>query len=280
MDAGYGQPIHSQACDSENNIEGLIQAGADVEALSSGKTPIVNAAAHTRPDSIRVLLAHGANVHVRSDLIDFALLYWDNMFAYKAAESVALLAEAGADFTDKTREKALKLCKDFDRCKDSYNHYKENKKQFEDAVDHMCKALGIERPGLKAHDGKSKIVVKATDWRDQHAELWEMLVPGQGKCKTVQGEVVRIGGRINDEIFNSGGSHWDKDFRAMLNALKGYYEMGTIPDEAEHEEALALIKSIGKNSDGSDVLRLCEINIHWVLANPDPIPLGEVKYKR
>lgn len=104
----------------------------------------------------------------------------------------------------------------------------------------MCELFDIERPASTVHDGKSLITVTATDWREQHAELWNLLVPGRGKCKTVQGEVVRIGGRINNEIFRQGGAHWDGEFCKMLNALKKYYVMRNIPDEDEHQEALAL----------------------------------------
>ncbi|MGN0944770.1 hypothetical protein, partial [Fusobacterium varium] len=38
------------------------------------------------------------------------------------------------------------------------------------------------------HDEKSEIIVKISDnWLEQYKELWELLVPKQGKASTVQG---------------------------------------------------------------------------------------------
>jgi hypothetical protein len=65
------------------------------------------------------------------------------------------------------------------------------------------------------HDGISMIRVEATGWVDQHEELWGLLVPGQGSAKTVQGEAIRITGRISQDE----GAHWDAEYRKMLSAL-------------------------------------------------------------
>lgn len=41
--------------------------------------------------------------------------------------------------------------------------------------------------------------------RKQFSWLWDYLVPMGGSAETVQGEVVRIAGRIGGELFNNGG---------------------------------------------------------------------------
>ncbi|MDE7229791.1 MAG: ankyrin repeat domain-containing protein [Oscillospiraceae bacterium] len=287
------EPIHEHALCEDNNIEGLILAGADIEAKDGfdddGATPLEIAAQSLQPSSMKVLIKYGADVHIKrygKGLLHTVLSEFRHGIEIydieiKAFECMELLINAGVEIEDGMKDEIIGICKEFDKRKNDFVPYQKDPQSYEDGVDRMCELFGVERPAAPVvHDGKSPITVISTDWRDQHAELWDMLVPKIGKCKTVQGEVVRIGGKINDEIFNQGGAHWDAEFRKMLNALKKYYEMGTIPDEAEHQEALALIKSIGKNSDGEDVLRLCEINIHWVLANPEPIELGEVNYKR
>ena len=53
------------------------------------------------------------------------------------------------------------------------------------------------------HDGTSPITVKANRWQTQHQELWEMLVPSQGAAKTIQGEVIRITGKVSNEILET-----------------------------------------------------------------------------
>ncbi len=288
------QPIHSHIHDQDSNIEGIILAGADIEAKYQDRhTPLQYAALHLRPRCLEALIKHGADVNAKmkntypdssykmSDeecekkypgkgILALLLNNFDDVEAVITVECLEILINAGAEIEDGLKERVIEICTENYATKGSIGK----------ALTRMCKLFGVKRPKSIVHDGTSPIAVTATDWREQHAELWKMLVPPQGKCKTVQGETVRICGKINDEIFNQGGAHWDAEFRKMLNALKKYYEMGTIPDEAEYKEALGLIKTIGKNSDGEDVLRLCEINIHWVLANPEPIELGEVNYKR
>lgn len=287
------EPIHYHARCFNNNIEGIILAGADIEAKrgfgDDGATPLEIAAQSLQASSMKVLIKYGANVHVKRHgkgllhtvISEFKHGVGIHDIQIKAFECMELLINAGVEIEDGMKDDIIGICNAFDKRKDSFKPYQENPQPYEDGVNRMCELFGVERPAAPVvHDGKSPITVTATDWRDQHAELWDMLVPASGKCKTVQGEVVRIGGKINVEIFKQGGAHWNAEFRKMLNALKKYYEMGTIPDEVEHQEALALIKSINGDSDGEDVLRLCEINIHWVLANPEPIELGEVNYKR
>ena len=288
-------PIHYHAFCEENNIEGIILAGADIEMkYRDFYTPLQYAAKNAQPSSVEALIKCGADVNAKVEwaypegafsrfgkeelkkmypgkgVLALVLNNWDSNDLEKSVKCLELLNNAGAEIEDGLKDRVIEICKEYNITKGP-----EGK-----AMKRMCELFGVERRATSVHNGKSKITVTATDWREQHAELWEKLVPKRGKCKTVQGEVVRIGGKINDEIFNQGGAHWDAEFRKMLNALKKYYEMGTIPDEAEHKEALELIKSINGNSDGDDVLRLCEINVHWVLANPEPIELGEVNYKR
>lgn len=74
-------------------------------------------------------------------------------------------------------------------------------------------------PRRTLHDGKSPIAAKPGRWEDQHQELWELLVPSSGPAATVQGEVIRISGRINDEIERNGGVNWDGDYRKMADAF-------------------------------------------------------------
>lgn len=278
----YGQPIHVHALSGRNNIEGIILAGADTEAKLCGiETPLQLAAKAIQPSSLSVLIRYGADVHIKYHgvgALDLVIGRWRNPLALRAVECMEFLINAGVGIKDGMKDRVIDICKDFDRCKaDEIDA--DDLPLCEEAVTRMCGLFGMERPASAVHDGMSPITVTSADWRDRHAELWDMLVPNAGKCGTVQGEIVRIGGSIKDEIFDRGSAHWNPEFRKMLDALEKYYLMGNIPDEEEHREALELIRSIGINSDG-DILRLCEINIHWVLANPEPIALGEVDYKR
>ncbi len=279
------QPIHEHAQCCENNIEGIILAGGNIEARGgSNYTPLLYSCLAIQPSSLKVLLKHGANVHVKSfnkqGAIELILRRWNgnDSKTARAMECLELLIDAGAVVEEQLKDEVIAICKDYEKRKDGMS--KDTIEAYDAMMTRLCELFDVERPVPNIHDGTALITVTSEGWENQHEELWDMLVPGVGKCTTVQGEVIRIGGRISDEIFRNGGGNWDREYRKMLNAIKKYYAMGKVHDEAEHQEALALIKSIGRDSDGEDVLRLCEINVHWVLANPRPIMLGEVNYTR
>jgi hypothetical protein len=46
-------------------------------------------------------------------------------------------------------------------------------------------------------------------WMERHAELWERLVPRSGQADTVQGELIRVTGRLTDEAHRNGNTNWD-----------------------------------------------------------------------
>jgi len=79
------------------------------------------------------------------------------------------------------------------------------------------------------HDGISPIVVKDAPWQDQHEMLWDLLVPSNRCAATVQGEVIRISGRIAREIDGNGGTNLDADFRAMAHAFVAYLKLAPLP---------------------------------------------------
>ena len=51
---------------------------------------------------------------------------------------------------------------------------------------------------------------------EQFDQLWQLLVPTSGQCETVQGEVIRIAGKVGYEIYNNGGVNWGRSFTALL----------------------------------------------------------------
>jgi hypothetical protein len=132
----------------------------------------------------------------------------------------------------------------------------------------------------KVHDGTSPIAVPEGEWYVQDDALWQFLVPGHGSAQTIQGETIRISGKLAREIMDNGGANWDGDFRKMLSALVGYFGMGSPLAPKELEEA-ARIAALLKNGSGDDEPeRLMELAVHWVKANPNPFPLSGTEYKR
>jgi hypothetical protein len=128
------------------------------------------------------------------------------------------------------------------------------------------------------HDGKSPIVARSTRWDEQHQELWDLLVPSSGAAATVQGEVVRIAGRICDELERNGGINWDLAFRKMADAFLVHVTSGVQLAEPLLVETKNLVADLKlKNGDPQ---RLRELAVNWVARNPTPVKLPPPDYNR
>ena len=133
------------------------------------------------------------------------------------------------------------------------------------------------------HDGKSEIVVKSSDnWLDQYKELWKLLVPKQGKAITIQGEVIRICGRLEHEILDNGRINWDNDFELMCKELRKHLlTCGNLLSEEENKKIKSIILKIKKDTvQEKDFDKLTEFCTKWILLNRTPIELKEVPYNR
>lgn len=76
------------------------------------------------------------------------------------------------------------------------------------------------------HDGVSPIHIPEQSESGVFQWLWDYLVPLSGKAQTAQGEVIRIVGRVNNEIMGNGGANWDSDYRKMLRIFPEYLRLG------------------------------------------------------
>ena len=108
------------------------------------------------------------------------------------------------------------------------------------------------------HDGQSSIILTGDTWEERYEQAWELLVPSSGRASTVQGEVVRIAGRANDELLHNAMGNWDKEYRKMLTAMSGYLQQGNALSESELAEVVDIQKHILED-DGTGTQRLCEL---------------------
>ena len=283
-------PLNQQAVVSvgSKTVELLLKLGADIELPGyDGNTPLHTAAGFIRPDTVRILIAHGANIHAENRAnqtpLDYALRRCANAYIADAAQVAALLLDAGVEITPDMRESVRRIGVEFEFHRENFN--KDYLAETDAGLTRLYELFGVTPVAKRRmHDGVSPITVAATNWREQHDELWKYLVPGSGAAQTVQGEVIRITGRILDEMYRNGSGNWDGHFRKMLDALLRHFASGAAlasADMAEAEKAAAAIRSKGYgDGDDSEPDRLCELAVKWVLANPDPVKLGEVDYGR
>ena len=207
----YGEtPLHSRSSHWKGSIEVLLELGADVNHGENMRgTPLHSAAGSYRTATAALLLRHGARIDALNQEcqtpLAYALQRCTNAQIPNMAELAELFLAAGAQQTPEMKEFVARIGTNFEFHRGGFNS---------DSVEATSAALDklyllFEAPPVPRHllyDGKSPIVARSANWEDQHHELWELLVPSRGAAGTVQGEVVRIAGRISDELERNGGA--------------------------------------------------------------------------
>ena len=283
----YGRtPLYKHATLGRDTVKLLYELGGDIQKPDTyGSTPLHTAVGFFRPKIVSFLIEKGADINAKDDMgrtpLAEALATCRNINIAQAAEIAEMLIKAGADVVPEMAERVEIIGKDFEFHRENFN-----KDSLEDADVALLKLYDIfgVKPIAKRiiHDGVSPILIKEGSWKEQYDELWELLIQSSGAAKTVQGEVIRITGRVQDELYRNGGVNWDRNYRNMLNSLPNHFASGTPLSEQELEETKELISNIRANGSDEDAIteRLCELAVSWVSLNPNPLPLGKINYSR
>jgi hypothetical protein len=301
----YGEtPLHARARHWQGRIDILLKLGADVHQGEGGRgTPLHFAAAVGNSDTAQLLLQHGARVDaLNSDNqtpLAYALQRCSNAQIEKMAVMAELLLETDANKPRKTKGlfarffgaggvdatgsssdiKAYvhRIGTDFEFHRSNFNP--DMLDATSAALDRLYVLFGVTpAPRRAMHDGKSPIIAKATSWQDRHQELWQLLVPSSGAADTVQGEVIRIPGKIRNELDGNGGVNWDTDYKKMADAFLTHIGSGENLPEKEFADARTIVAEI-KGRRG-DTERMCELAVNWVALNPKPKKLPTPIYSR
>lgn len=279
----YGDtPLHSRAGHWRQNIAILLELGADVNHGEGGRgTPLHDAIDSCKSDNVRLLLAHGARIDALNRDGDTPLEYGLRRCSNASIEEMAKVANtmihAGASITPTMRESISRIGTTFEFHRSNFNP------EYIDATSAALEQLYVlfdvpPVPRRAMHDGKAPIIMTATGWQDKHQELWELLVPSSGAAETVQGEAIRISGRIARELDGNGGINWDKPFRQMADAWLAHVGSGKALPASELHEAGDIIADVKRR--GGDMQRLCELTVLWVAQNPKPVKLPTPSYDR
>lgn len=281
-----GTPLYRQATMGRETVKLLLELGADIEKSNTyGNTPLHMAAEFFHPKTVKFLINKGANVNVENDMgrtpLASVLMVCRGIYIAQTAEIASMLLEAGAKKTSAMKEKVENIGKDFEFHRESIHpDYIEAADKGLTKLYELFDVKPVEK--RITHDGVSPILVKEGSWEEQYEELWSFLIPSSGPAKTVQGEVIRIPGRVRDELDRNGGGNWDRDYRKMLQALPQYLSLGIPLSDQELEETKELIAQVhGKDFDDEPRLdRLCQLAIAWIKQNPEPLLLEKTSYKR
>lgn len=279
----YGDtPLHRRSRSIFGNIESLLALGADVNDKGKyANTPLHAAADSHNVENTRLLLVHGAQADALNSSgytpLEQALRTCSNSDIVKTVELSRMYLNAGVQVTPGMKEAVTEIGKKFEFMRDRFN--KDSVDEFSSALEELYGLFGVE-PVVKRvlHDGKMPIITSAKTWQEQHQELWDLLVPATGAAETIQGEVIRITGKMANELEGNGGINWDGEYKKMADAFLTYVRKGNSVSSAELEEAGKIVDEVKRKS--GDVARLCELGVKWVIGNPGPLALLSVEYKR
>ena len=260
----------------------LLQNGSDANYANEFGNTILHFA-QTAP-LVKLLLAHGANLAAknRRGQTPFDSLLDDAPLSDRIADMIActeIYLQAGMTITEQQREQVAWL----------RDHYDEHMERFEvphtpegyAALCRLCEMFGVAPEPVRKEPQPvptAPIVLAGDTLWDQYTNGWDALVPPSRHAATVQGEIIRIAGRIRDELLRNAMGNWGREYRKMINAFPKYAKLGT-PLTAEQLAEIAHIQKNILGDDGTLSQRLCELAAQWVAQNPEPIALGETAYK-
>ena len=283
QDTYHNTPLHHHVINPNGNPECLIQLGANIEAVNSkNETPLFYATQYFRLNHLKTLVEAGANINAKNDMNQTPLLkamaVTRNANIPDLVLIIKYLIENGAKLSGEEQKQVVRIGTEFEWFRDRIN--KEYIDEIESSLKELYQIFHVTPvPKRVIYDGKSKIKVKAKKWEDQHEELWQLLVPSSGPASTLQGEVIRISGKLSHEILDNGKMNWDNEYEKMVQALLEYVCQGHQLTENENNEFINIIHSIN-HAWNDELCRLSGLCVKWVLLNADPIQLDKIEYKR
>ncbi|RZJ72859.1 ankyrin repeat domain-containing protein [Flavobacterium sp.] len=285
----YGYtPLQQRSMRYHSNIKSLLELGADIHVNNRHGTPLHCAIQNHNAENVKMLIEFGANTDLESAYgygkdnlytpLELNLVSCRNIDIQNTLEISKILLNAGANNTYRTKGFVLEIGKTFEFYRSKFND--ESVDETSAALHELYRLFDVEPVATRVlYDGKSQISVDSKTWQKQHQELWELLVPGSGSANTVQGEVIRITGKIARELLDNGAVNWDSDYKKMTNAFVQYVQRGKALATSELDKVKIVAVEVNARND-ENVYTLSELAVKWVLLNPDPIALDAVGYDR
>ena len=281
----YGNtPLHLRAYDKHSNLDVLIQMGADVNFQSKkGKrdTPLHSAVTfHNVPNSA-LLLAAGADMNVKNEYdltpLEYSLYRCGNLDIPRMVDMTELFVRYGVEITPKMQELVTAIGDKFEFIREDFN--KDSVDEYSLALNNLYRLYDVTPVKTRLlHDGQSPIELIGDTWEQKYSNLWDYLVPSKGAALTVQGEVIRIAGRVTDELHGNGGVNWDRAYRKMCNAYLNHIASHNSLAEKEIAALSNLVSDIELLMDEPSQLQ--KYAVKWISKNTHPIKLETPNYKR
>lgn len=120
---------------------------------------------------------------------------------------------------------------------------------------------------------------KSYNWKKEHGRLWDALVPDSGQADTLQGELVRMVGKLVDQAYRNGNGNWDEAHEKMWRFIATTISKDSTFDLEEQSLIKDKVEDIIRDKacpdlsgNGSTYYIINEKVIDWCIAHPEPIP--------
>ena len=277
-------PIHARVRSRcLDQIPMLIARGGDINARdTSDQTALFGVVERFPLADVSRMIAWGADprvvgdsrVHGKSTLMEYALRQESLFDAPRALPVMRLLLSLGAP----VGERVPVALRSMDRMRCTFvthglpDHLSQSRvDEASAALSELCALFGVEQREAQRAPvvGERLELDPSVPALRQHGELWDLLVPDSGQCQTLQGEVIRIAGRVGYEVYDNGGINWDRSFGKLLDQYLSVVRSGLPmpPDSvARAEAAVASLKSRSMSHQAVD--DITELAVAWVRLNP------------
>lgn len=138
----------------------------------------------------------------------------------------------------------------------------------------------VKKPRKKQPAKKKSAKKKPPQWFLDYRRLWDELVPDSGRAKSMQGELIRICGKLTREAYDNGNCNWNGEISRMWRFVGKHLDDGETFSEAERAGIRRAVATIIRDNDcpdtsgqGSPYYLLIERTVAWCHAHPKPVPV-------
>jgi len=116
------------------------------------------------------------------------------------------------------------------------------------------------------------------DWKKEQARLWKTLVPASGPAETLQGELIRLSGKLTDQAYRNGNANWDEYYPTSWRFIGEKISNDAIFSQQEKKQIKDSIEEIIRDFDHPDLsgadsayYLITQRVVDWCMAHPTPI---------
>lgn len=277
-------PIHARVQSRcLDQIPLLIARGGDINARdTSDQTALFDVVERFPVADVSRMIAWGADplvvadsrVYGKATLVENVVAWHNFLDTPRALTVIRLLLSVGAP----VGERVPTALRSMDRMRCTFithgrpDHLSQSRvDEASAALSELCALFGVEqREAQRAPVVGERLELDPSVPALRHyGELWDLLVPDSGQCRTLQGEVIRIAGRVGHEVYDNGGINWDRSFGKLLDQYLGVVRSGLPMLPASVARAEAAVASLkGRSMSHQAVDDITELAVEWVRLNP------------